>query len=316
MTNKLHLTTSFALLTSSLCLACGGSEHDERADAVLDEESPDSDPQPAATDPSSPPASTPGATNSPSTSNSNSWGLAFDAPSGWQKKSESTCTLMQGGTPSDLMIACPALARQPEELIGAASSYLPRFGLQVGPASQQTRSFGGRQGITASAQAMDAQGMVYQLSLAGVVTEHGTGLIVFAIGNDGAARASQVAESLRATPPQVNSSLVQALTGTWIYWNGRTSATTSVTGGYGYSYEETLRFDGVGMFSYSTSASNYANTGNGASAGGATAQGDSGTYTVIGTDLVAIGRSGTQFVSGFALTSNGLDIGGKVYARQ
>jgi hypothetical protein len=102
----------------------------------------------------------------------------------------------------------------------------------------------------------------------------------------------QLAASLQAQPPQTNQQLVAALAGKWMYYAGKASGATSVTGGSSRSHEEYVSFDGVGRFAWTSSSSVNVMVPGGAGVGGASAGNDQGTYTVIGTTLVITEQQG------------------------
>jgi hypothetical protein len=177
---------------------------------------------------------------------------------------------------------------------------LNALGLAGVPAAPPTStSIGGMQAMTADYVAQNQMGSQFRARVAAVLTPHGTGFLVLGLApayqpGDVGAAVDRLAASLEvAGPPRPDPQAVAALRGRWMYYAGRASGVTSATGGSSNSYEEFVEFDGVGRFTYQSSASVSVTTpGLTGSAGRADASNDEGTYTVIGTTLVVRGRQG------------------------
>ena len=80
-----------------------------------------------------------------------------------------------------------------------------------------------------------------------------------------------------------------------MYYAGKASGVTVPSGGASRSHEEYVTFDGAGNFQWQSSSSvSVTAPGAGGMAGGANANSDQGTYTVIGNTLVMKGSQGQQ----------------------
>jgi hypothetical protein len=146
----------------------------------------------------------------------------------------------------------------------------------------------------------DQMGQVVHSRIIALLTPHGTGLVTLAMTTPNQMpqlrnTAEQLAASLRAQAPQVNQQAVAALAGRWMYYAGRAQGVTRSMGGTSRSHEEYVTFDGRGSFQWQSSSSVTAAGALGAgNVGGASANSDQGTYTVIGNTLIVKGRQGQQ----------------------
>jgi len=231
------------------------------------------------------------------------WNVSYVVPAGWQLGQQvgrvhtlMTPAAMQG----PVIYVAPGMHQSFNDAGADLSKGFTALGLTGTPTSQPVAStIGGMQAMTADYLAQSQMGLALQAHAVSVLTPHGTGLLVLGFApayqpGEMAAAVDRIAQSLQvAGPPQPNPQAVAALRGRWMYYAGRASGVTSATGGASNSYEEFVEFDGVGRFTYQSSASVSVTTpGLTGTAGGAQAQNDEGTYTVIGTTLVVRGRQG------------------------
>lgn len=232
-----------------------------------------------------------------------SWNLSYVIPAGWQLGQETgrVHTLVTpAGMQGPVIYVGPGMHQSFNEAGADLSKGFSALGLTGTPTSQPVAStIGGMQAMTADYLAQNQMGLALQAHAVSVLTPHGTGFLAVGFApayqpGEMAAAVDRIAQSLQVGgPPQPNSQAIAALRGRWMYYAGRASGVTSATGGASNSYEEFVEFDGVGRFTYQSSASVSVTTpGLTGTAGGAQAQNDEGTYTVIGTTLVVRGRQG------------------------
>jgi hypothetical protein len=154
--------------------------------------------------------------------------------------------------------------------------------------------------MTATLASQDQMGQQVYSRVVTVLTPHGTGVAVVGMTTPQQmpqlqATVDRMASSVQAQAPQVNQQAVAALRGRWMYYAGKASGVTVPSGGASRSHEEYVTFDGSGSFQWESSSSVSVTTpGMGGVAGGANANSDQGTYTVIGNTLVMKGRQGQQ----------------------
>ncbi len=232
-----------------------------------------------------------------------SWNLSYVIPAGWQVGQEAgrVHTLVTpAGLQGPVIYVGPGMHQSFNDAGADLSKGFTALGLAGTPTRQPiTSTISGMQAMTADYLAQNQMGLALQAHAVSVLTPHGTGLLVVGFapahqsGEMGAA-VDRIAQSLQVGgPPQPNPQAIAALRGRWMYYAGRASGVTSAMGGASNSYEEFVEFDGVGRFTYQSSASVSVTTpGLTGTAGGAQAQSDEGTYTVIATTLVVRGRQG------------------------
>jgi hypothetical protein len=231
------------------------------------------------------------------------WGMSYTVPAGWQVAQQVGrvhTLLTPAGAQGPVIYVGPGMHQSFNDAGADLSKGFNAVGLTGVPTGQPTSTtIGGMQAMTAQYVAQNQMGMQLQAHVVSVLTPHGTGFLVLGLApahqpGDVGAAVDRLAASLRvAGPPRPDPQAVAALRGRWMYYAGRASGVTSATGGSSNSYEESVEFDGVGRFTYQSSASVSVTTpGLTGSAGRADASNDEGTYTVIGTTLVVRGRQG------------------------
>lgn len=227
------------------------------------------------------------------------WNIAYSVPQGWQ-------LAQQQGRVHGLTPAAPGsvvyVAPGPYQGFNDVAAELPKaftaLGLTGMPTSQpSSATMNGMQTMSAGYAAQSAQGIVFEVYITALLTGQGSGVVVMGVapqqaGSQMRPAVDQVARSVVARGgPTPDPRAVAALRGRWIFYSGRASPVTSPSGGSSRSYEETIEFDGSGRFAWQSSAS-VSVTAPGGSAGGANANSDQGSYTVIGSTLVVRGRQG------------------------
>jgi hypothetical protein len=231
------------------------------------------------------------------------WGVSYTVPAGWQVAQQAGrvhTLLTPAGAQGPVIYVGPGMHQSFNDAGADLNKGFNALGLTGVPTGQPTSTtIGGMQAMTAQYVAQSQMGMQLQAHVVSVLTPHGTGFLVLGLApayqpGDVRAAVDRLAASLQvAGPPRPDPQAVAALRGRWMYYAGRASGVTSATGGSSTSYEEFVEFDGVGRFTYQSSASVSVTTpGLTGSAGRADASNDEGTYTVIGTTLVVRGRQG------------------------
>jgi len=231
------------------------------------------------------------------------WSMAYVVPAGWQVAQQTGrvhTLLTPAGAQGPVIYAGPGMHQSFNDAGADLNKGFNALGLSGMPIAQPaSTTIGGMQAMTAEYVAQNQMGMQFRAYVVSVLTPHGTGFLVLGLApaqQPGELRSAvdRLAQSVQvAGPPRPDPQAVAALRGRWMYYAGRASGVTSATGGSSNSYEEFVEFDGVGRFTYQSSASVSVTTpGLGGTAGSAQASNDEGTYTVIGTTLVVRGRQG------------------------
>jgi hypothetical protein len=231
------------------------------------------------------------------------WGMSYAVPAGWQVSQQAGrvhTLLTPAGAQGPVIYVGPGMHQSFNDAGADLNKGFNALGLTGAPTGQPaSTTIGGMQAMTAQYVAQNQMGMQLQAHVVSVLTPHGTGFLVLGLApayqpGDVGGAVDRLAASLQvAGPPRPDPQAVAALRGRWMYYAGRASGVTSATGGSSNSYEEFVEFDGVGRFTYRSSASVSVTTpGLTGSAGRADASNDEGTYTVIGTTLVVRGRQG------------------------
>ena len=253
------------------------------------------------------------------------WSMSYAVPAGWQVAQQTArvhTLLTPAGAQGPVIYVGPGLHQSFNDAGTDLNKGFNALGLTGMPTAQPaSTTIGGMQAMTADYVAQNQMGMQYQAHVVSVLTPHGTGFLILGLApaqQPGEMRPAvdQLAQSLQvAGPPRPDPQAVAALRGRWMYYAGRASGVTSATGGSSNSYEEFVEFDGVGRFTYQSSASVSVTTpGLTGSAGRADASSDEGTYTVIGTTLVVRGRQG-QATYDIQILADRVIADGRTYVR-
>jgi hypothetical protein len=231
------------------------------------------------------------------------WSMSYTVPAGWQLAQQAGrvhTLLTQAGAQGPVIYVGPGMHQSFNDAGTDLNKGFNALGLSGMPTSQPvSTTIGGMQAMTADYIAQNQMGMQLQARVVSILTPHGTGFLVLGLApghqpGDTRSAVDQLAQSLQvAGPPRPDPQAVAALRGRWMYYSGRASGVTTSSGGSSNSYEEFVEFDGVGRFTYQSSASVSVTTpGLSGSAGRAESSSDEGTYTVIGMTLVVRGRQG------------------------
>lgn len=209
-------------------------------------------------------------------------------------------TVLASNTHAGAIFVAPGLYSNLNEVAVGITKFYQALGHQPYPVEQPAQTtIAGFQAMTALFMGRDQMGQVVQSRGVSLITPHGTGFVVIGMTTPQQMpqlrqTVDRLAASLQARPPQTNQRLVAALAGKWMYYAGKASGATSVTGGSSRSYEEYVTFDGAGRFQWNSSSSVNVVVPGGAGAGGASAGNDQGTYTVIGNTIVIKCQQGQQ----------------------
>ncbi|MGH7644675.1 MAG: hypothetical protein ACREMR_03720 [Gemmatimonadales bacterium] len=231
------------------------------------------------------------------------WNVRYAVPAGWQLgQNLGRLHVLASTTQAGAIFVATGLYASFDEMVADLSKFYQSMNLQATPAEQPSQqTIAGMRALTATYASMDQMGRPVQGRYVALLTPHGTGVGVLGMTTPEQmtglrATVDRLAASVQAQAPQVNQQAVAALAGKWMYYAGKAEGVSSVTGGASRSHEEFVTFDGRGGFAWESSTSVMVTTpsvtsGAGA-AGGAGANSDQGTYTVIGTTLVLKGRQG------------------------
>ena len=230
------------------------------------------------------------------------WNISYEIPTGWQISPQSVGRVMvlASNTHAGAIFVAPGSYSNFDDVAIDVTKFYQALGHQPSPVEQPTQAIiAGFQAMTALFVSRDQMGQVVQSRGVSVITPHGTGCVVIGMTTPEQMpqlrqMVDRLAASLQAQPPQTNQQLVAAVAGKWMYYAGKASGSTSVTGGSSRSHEEYVAFDGVGRFEWNSSSSVNVMVPGGAGAGGASAGNDQGTYTVIGNTLIVKGQQGQQ----------------------
>jgi hypothetical protein len=253
------------------------------------------------------------------------WSMSYAVPAGWQiaqQQGRVHTLVTPAGVQAGVIYVGPGMHQSFNDAGADLNKGFNALGLSGMPAGQPaSTTIGGLQAMTADYVAQNQMGMQLRARVISVLTPHGTGFLVLGLApayqpGEVAAAVDRLAQSLQVTgPPRPDPQAVAALRGRWMYYAGRASGVTSATGGSSNSYEEFVEFDGVGRFTFQSSASVSVTTpGYTGSAGRADASSDEGTYTVIGTTLVVRGRQG-QATFDLQILGDRVIADGKTYVR-
>jgi len=235
-------------------------------------------------------------------SNLEGWNIQYALPPGWQPSQNlGRIQMLASTSEAGAIFVAPGLYSDFNEVTVDVTAFYQALGHAAYPVEQPTpTTVAGLQAMTATLASQDQMGQTVHSRVISLLTGQGTGLVLIAMTTPQQmpqlqATVERLAGSVRAQAPQVNQQLVAALRGRWMYYSGQASGVTRPGGGASRSYEEYVTFDGAGGFQWESSGSvSVTAPGAGGVAGGANANSDQGTYTVIGNTLVMKGRQGQQ----------------------
>jgi hypothetical protein len=231
------------------------------------------------------------------------WNVGYAVPAGWQVAQQTgrVHVLTQAGAgPQAGIFVAPGMYGTFNDAAVDLNKGFIALGLSGMPTGQPAPStINGMSAMSVDYTGQTQMGVPLQARTVGMLTPHGTGLIVLGVAVPQAMAAvaavvDQLAQSITVSgPAEPNTSAMAALRGRWMYYAGKADGSTSASGGSSRSYEEFVEFDGAGQFSYQSSSSVMVTTpGYTGSAGGAQSGSDAGTYLIVGSTLVLRGRQG------------------------
>jgi hypothetical protein len=229
------------------------------------------------------------------------WNIGYAVPSGWQlAQQQGRVHGLTPATPGAAVYVAPGLYRSFDEVAAELPKAFQALGIVGMPTGQPTSStVKGMPAMSATYGAQAQNGMVLQVRVTAVLTPQGSGMVVMGLAPPAgaeqmAAAVEQVAQSIVVRgAPVPDPRAMAALRGKWIFYSGKATGVTTLSGGSSRSYEETVEFDGTGRFAWQSSATvSVTAPGEGASGSGGNATADQGSYTVIGSTLVVRGRQG------------------------
>jgi hypothetical protein len=251
------------------------------------------------------------------------WNIRYTVPPAWTvARIIGRSHVLASQTEAGIIFLGAGMYGTPQEALTDLDAAYRMLNLQATPVEPPQRTtIAGFSAVTATYVSMDQAGRQVQGRYVALFTPHGTGLNMLAMTTPELmprlrATLEALANTVQATAPAVNAHAIVALAGSWIYYAGAAGGGSRVTGSTSNTYEETVVFDGRGGFRWQSSASVSAEApGYTGGAGGASANNDQGTYTVIGSSIVFKGSRG-QIIADFELQDNRLVIGGKAFGRQ
>ena len=258
--------------------------------------------QPAQPAPGNPLAMQPGAPAAMGEGSLPGWNISYTTPAGWQVSQDlGRMQMLASNTEAGAIFVAPGLYANFNEVTVDVTAFYQALGHVASPVEQPAPSnIAGMQAMTATLASQDQMGQTVHSRVVSLLTPHGTGLVVVGMTTPQQmpqlrVAVEQLASSVQAQAPQVNQQAVAALRGRWMYYAGKASGVTAPSGGASRSHEEYVTFDGTGGFQWQSSSSvSVTAPGMGGVAGGANANSDQGTYTVIGNTIVMKGRQGQQ----------------------
>jgi hypothetical protein len=250
------------------------------------------------------------------------WNIQYTVPANWQvSRTVGRMQVLSSNSEAGAIFVAPGLYNNFNEIVPDVTQFYQTMGLMAYPVEQPSpTTVAGFQAMTSTYMSQDQMGQVVHSRIIALLTPHGTGLVTLAMTTPNQMpqlrnTAEQLAASLRAQAPQVNQQAVAALAGRWMYYAGRAQGVTRSMGGTSRSHEEYVTFDGRGSFQWQSSSSVTAAGALGAgNVGGASANSDQGTYTVIGNTLIVKGRQGQQ-VYEIQLLGDRIIADGRTYLR-
>ncbi len=252
------------------------------------------------------------------------WNIRYAVPAGWQLgQNLGRVHVLASTTQAGAIFVATGLYASFEEMVADLSKFYQSMNLQAMPVEQPSQqTIAGMRALTATYASQDQTGRAVQGRYVAILTPHGTGFGVLGMTTPEQmtqlrATVERVAASVQAQAPQVNQQAVAALAGKWMYYAGKADGGGSVTGSASRSHEEFVTFDGRGNFAWESSTSVMVATpsgGGAGAAGGASANSDQGSYTVIGSTLVLKGRQG-QMAFEVQLQGDRFSADGRVYLK-
>jgi hypothetical protein len=251
------------------------------------------------------------------------WNMQYTVPPGWQiSQALGRVQVLASTTEAGALFVAPGMYRDFNDVGVDVTKFFQAMNLAASPVEPPAATtINGLQAMSGTYGSYDQMGQIVLSRGIAILSPHGTGLIVIGMTNQQQMpqlrqRVDEIARSFRAGgAPRVNQQAVQALAGRWMYYAGKADGGSRVTGSTSHSHEEFVQFDGVGQFSWQSSSSVSVNTpGYTGSAGGASANNDAGTYTVIGSTLVVRGRQG-QATFELQLMGDRLTADGRTFLR-
>ncbi len=258
-------------------------------------------------------------------SSASAWGFTYTTPDGWKAQDRDPYTILGSDTQPGVIGLARSTLTSDREALDALSSVASTWklrGATVVTAPADT-TIAGMPAVAASYDVVASDGSQGRVGFVTLFSNYGTSLTIVAITTpdafDGlASTTTALADSVRAGPPRVNDAAVRALVGTWDYISDTSNSTGSSSASH--SVDATITFDGS-SFSYSSTSTVFVDATYESDSGGYYGDGasenqtsDSGSYLVIGSELVCKGQHGS-FVVPFTLDSHGLTVGGRTYLR-
>ncbi len=235
--------------------------------------------------------------------NLDGWNISYALPSGWQVSPQNMgrITVLASMTHAGAIFVAPGLYSNFNEITMDVGRFYQAMGHVPSPVEQPAQTtIAGFQAMTATLMSQDQMGQVVHSRAISLLTPYGTGFVIIGMTTPQQMpqlqrTVGELAASVQAQPPEQNQQLVAALRGKWMYYEGRAPGVTRSMGGASRSHEEFVTFDGMGNFQWQSSSSvSVTAPGLAGTAGGANANSDRGTYTVIGNTLVIKGQQGQQ----------------------
>jgi hypothetical protein len=238
------------------------------------------------------------------------WNIAYAIPTDWRlTQQQPRVHALTNATNDALLYLAPGPYQSFEEVAAELPKAFTALGMVGMPnGAPQTLQIAGMRAMSATYLAQDRTGARLDVKVIAALTPHGTGLVALGLARMGSlarlapAMDQAMAGMLATGTPVPDAQAIAALRGRWVYYSGRAAGGSVLQGSSSRSYEETVEFDGVGRFTFSSSASVSVTTpetggvGGGSSAGGVNANSDQGSYAIIGSTLVLRGRAGVLAV--------------------
>ena len=278
--------------------------------------------QPVQPNPGNPLAMQPGAPAATGSGRLPGWNISYTTPPGWQVSQDlGRIQMLASTTEAGAIFVAPGLYSNFDEVTVDVTAFYQALGHVAYPVEQPSpTTISGLQAMTATLASQDQMGQTVHSRVVSLLTPHGTGLVLVGMTTPQQmpqlqAKVHAMASSVQAQAPQVNQQAIAALRGRWMFYEGKASGVTAPSGGASRSHEEYVTFDGSGNFQWQSSSSVSVTTpGAGGMAGGANANSDQGTYTVIGNTLVMKGRQGQQAFQ-LQILADRIIADGKTYLR-
>ncbi|MCA9739322.1 MAG: hypothetical protein R3E98_15340 [Gemmatimonadota bacterium] len=255
------------------------------------------------------------------------WNVRYPIPSGWALvRAEGRVRVFQDPTRSATLIAAPGVSATPAEIQNELVALAGALGLQGTPSTDLHATTVSGRPVIAGEYDLVSPSTGQRVAGRSLTLQGGDGtsfgMVVLTSPERFAAIRDEVDRLVGAVEigaPTLDAAAVAALAGRWTFYSGNSSPSIAGSGSWAHSYEETVAFDGVGSFEFTSSSSvgaSSARTNEGSwsdvsSIGGGNAQ---GTYTVIGNTIVITTPQGRAAYE-YALRGGALVAGGKTYIR-